>query len=99
MLSMVGATLPAAPSVRKQKSIAFSMLFGRTIAYASSPPEGKGEFSLFLFYTSVFFSCFGSDGSGYFGRVVTWGIGGGGGVRAPCFAAYEARDEGKTQEI
>ena len=31
MLSMVGATLPAAPSVRKQKSIAFSMLFGRTI--------------------------------------------------------------------
>jgi hypothetical protein len=28
---MVGATLPAAPSVRKQKSIAFSMLFGRTI--------------------------------------------------------------------
>ena len=40
MLSMVGATLPADPSVRKQKSIAFSMLFGRTIAYASSPPEG-----------------------------------------------------------
>ena len=32
MLSMVGATLPAAPSVRKQKSIAFSMLLTRTIA-------------------------------------------------------------------
>jgi len=28
-LSMVGATLPAAPSVRKQKSIAFSTLKGR----------------------------------------------------------------------
>jgi hypothetical protein len=32
MLSMVGATLPAAPSVRKQKSIAFSMLLNQNIA-------------------------------------------------------------------
>ena len=44
---MVGATLPAAPSVRKQKSIAFSMLFGRTIAYASSPPDKKPYSTLF----------------------------------------------------
>ena len=74
-------------------------LFGRTIAYASSPPEGKGEFSLFLFYSLVFLYRLSGDGSGHFGGVVTCGISGGGGVRAPCFAAYEACDEGKTQEI
>ena len=39
MLSMVGATLPAAPSVRKQKSIAFSMLFGRTIVTLAVLPS------------------------------------------------------------
>ena len=42
MLSMVGATLPAAPSVRKQKSIAFSMLFGRTIVTLAVLPRWKG---------------------------------------------------------
>ena len=55
--------------------------------------------SLFLLYSLVFFYRLGGDGSGYFGGVVTRGIGGGGGVRAPCFAAYEACDDGKTQEI
>ncbi len=46
-------------------------LFGRTIAYASSPPEGKGEFSLFLLYSLVLLYRLGGDGSGYFGGVVT----------------------------
>lgn len=46
-------------------------LFGRTIAYASSPPEGEGEFSLFLLYSLVLLYRLGSDGSGYFGGVVT----------------------------
>ena len=54
---------------------------------------------LFLFDSLVFLYRLGSDGSGYFGGVVTCGISGGGGVRAPCFAAYEACDKGKTQEI
>ena len=43
MLSMVGATLPAAPSVRKQKSIAFSMLFGRTIVTLAVLPRVEGS--------------------------------------------------------
>jgi hypothetical protein len=46
-------------------------LFGRTIAYASSPPEGKGKFSLFLFYALILFYRLGGDGSGDFGGVVT----------------------------
>ena len=46
-------------------------LFGRTIAYVRSPPERKGEFSLFLFHALVLFYRLGSDGSGYFGGVVT----------------------------
>ena len=55
--------------------------------------------ALFLLHALVFLYGFGGDGSGYFGGVIAWCVCGCGGVGAPCFASYEACDEGKAQKI